>query len=355
MAGRIDQVLAGFAEGDAISNEATILQDIFRRWGKESEIYVDVRHVSPVLREQSRPLESYTGGRDDVLIHHYGIASPAVDTFLKAPGRKVLIYHNITPTHFYRGFDDGIARQLEQARAGLRTVLSAADAIWADSEFNASELRELGTYNIKVLPLLFSIAHFNLPPDPAISRKFRAPMKNLLFVGRVAPNKRIEDLIQAFAWYHRLINRQSRLVIVGSERSTPRYYLMLAMLASDLKLQNVCFERFASPQGLTAYYEMADVFVTASEHEGYCLPLVEAMHKGVPVIARRGGGIPEALGGAGVMYEDLGPGELAQLIHLVLTDKRTRRDVLESQRRRMADLNRRQPEEELRVLLKEIR
>jgi len=179
-------------------------------------------------------------------------------------------------------------------------------------------------------------------------------MQNLLYVGRIAPNKQVEDLITAFAWYHRVINRQSRLIIVGSERSCPRYYLMLRMLANELELPNVCFERFASPRGLSAYYELADLFITASRHEGYCLPLVEAMHKRLPVIARNEGGMPEALGGGGVLYEDLAPGELAALIERVLTDAALKNQILAAQDQRMADLRNRDAAAELRTLLAHI-
>ena len=349
---RIDQILAGFAEGDAISNEAIVLRDIFRGWGRESEIYADFRHVSPVARAYSKPMEEYKGEAADILIHHYSIASPAVDRFVQAPTRKVLIYHNITPAQFYRGFDDRIAEQLDHARRNLAKVLPAADAVWADSEFNASELRELGAGNVKVLHLLFSPKHFDVPPDPNLFPKFAASMKNIMYVGRIAPNKRVEDLIEAFAWYHRVINRQSRLIIVGSERSCPRYYLMLRMMANELELPNVCFERYASPRGLTAYYQIADVFVTCSVHEGYCLPLVEAMYKGVPVIARQTGGTPEAMGAAGILYDGLSAGQLAQLIHRLLSDAALRREVLDFQKRRVEELTRRRPDEELREMLK---
>ena len=176
-------------------------------------------------------------------------------------------------------------------------------------------------------------------------------MTNLLCVGRVAPNKMIEEVILAFAWYHRVIDRQSRLIIVGSERSSWRYYVMLQMLVSEMDLTNVYFEGYASPEKLSAYYDIADVFVSASRHEGYCLPVVEAMHREVPVVARKTGGIPEAMGGAGVMYEDAKPEELAQLIHRVLTDKAIHEEVLQSQKRRIDEIRARKPDDELRALL----
>ena len=348
---RIHQVLAGFAEGDAISGEATILQDIFRGWGLESDIFVDAAHTSSRVESRCQPLSEYRGQAEDIVVHHYSIASPAVDAFRTSPARKVLIYHNITPEHFFSGFNDDIAAQLASARRGLAELLPAVDAAWADSAFNAGELTEMGCANAKVLPLLFSPDQFDLRPDPKIFNKFSVPMTNLLYVGRVAPNKRIEDLMMAFTWYHRLLNRQSRLLIVGSERSAWRYFVMLRMLASELDLPNICFECYASPEGLCAYYELADVFVTASQHEGYCLPVVEAMHKNVPVIARKTGGIPEALGGGGVMYEDAAPDELAVLIHRVLTDETLRGEVLASQQRRMDVVHARRADEELKVLL----
>jgi len=348
---RVDQVLAGFAEGDAISNAAVSLQSIVRASGAQSDIYVDTNHVSPDMQGRGQPLHEYSGNAGDIVIHHYSIASPAVDTFLASPSKKVLVYHNITPADYFRGYDDRVVGQLEEARARLVEVMAAVDTVWAVSDFNADELRSLGAENVDVFPLLFSAEQFDLEPDPEIFAKFTVPLTNLLFVGRMAPNKRIEDLIMAFAWYHRVINRRSRLLIVGSERSAPRYYLMLRMLANELDLPNVCFERFASPEGLSAYYELADAFVTASDHEGYCLPLIESMHREVPVIAKSRGGMPEALGGGGLMYDDASPEELAQLIHLVLSEPGLKQGILESQAKRMQQIESRDAAGELEALL----
>ena len=152
----------------------------------------------------------------------------------------------------------------------------------------------------------------------------------------MVPNKRVEDLILAVAWYTRTVSPFARLILVGSDRSCPRYFALLRLLALGLDLPNVCFEGFASEAGLAACYRAASLFVSASDHEGYCLPLVEAMHCGVPVIAKDTGGMPEALGGAGVLYTDLDAPELAELMHRVLADAALRAQVLESQRRRMA-------------------
>jgi L-malate glycosyltransferase len=174
-----------------------------------------------------------------------------------------------------------------------------------------------------------------------MAAKLGGPLKNLLFVGRIAPNKHVEDLILAFACFHRTINPASRLVLAGSERSCPRYYAMLRMLAARLDLTNVFFEGFLSEPQLAACYAEADLFVTASRHEGFCLPLVEAMAHDVPVIARDEGGMPEALGAGGVLFDDMEPRILAELFQLVLTDDALRGEILNSQKHRLDELRRR--------------
>ena len=352
---RIHQIQAGYADGDAISNEAVRLREIFRRWGYSSEIYADSDRVSPSLKSDCRSLADYSAGPGDICLHHYGIASPATDVFLASPAKKIMVYHNITPAEYFDGFDDDVANQLRAARASLRTVARQADAVWAVSQFNAAELKAEGIEDVKVFPLLFSPETVELPPEPLIIKKFTGPLKNILFVGRIAPNKRLEDLIQAFGWYHLAINPFSRLIIVGSNHSAPRYYTMLRMLTGDLDLSNVCFEGFASPRGIAAYYQVADLYVCPSAHEGYCLPLLEAMYKGVPVIARRAGGMPEALDGAGIMYQDLAPVELAELMHRTLSDPALRTDVLRSQQERVRRIRERAVESEMQTLLPDCR
>lgn len=351
MAPKIHQVMAGYATGDATSGEAALFREIFREWGLVSDIYAEPGSVSPDLRDDCLPLEALAAAPEDLLIHHYGIDSPALDLFLAAPGRKVMVYHNITPASFFRGFDDAVAGRLDSARRRIADIGARVHAVWADSAFNARELAELGLRDARVLPLLFPWRAFDVAPEPDILARFSGPLTNLLFVGRIAPNKRLENLIRAFAWYHKAINPFSRLILVGSLRSAPRYSLMLRMLAGDLDLPNVCFEDFASAAGLPAYYRTAHAFVCTSEHEGYCLPLVEAMHHGVPVIARAVGGMPEAADGAGVLYEGAGEVELAELIHRVCSDAALRAEIISAQRARIGRLRERRPDRELRSLL----
>ena len=347
----VHQLTAGFAAGDAISLEAVAIREACRAMGLASEIFVPADRTAPGCRDQVRPAEEYRGSSSELLIYHFSIQSPATEMFRRTAARKAVIYHNITPSSFFRAFDPDVARQLDGARGELGEVAGLADAVWADSAFNAEEIRALGVRNVKVLPLLFSASAFEGPADPVVRRERASASKKILFVGRMAPNKCVEELIEAFAWYHTGIERRSELILVGSERSCPRYFAMLRMYAAELDLMPVSFVRYASPAGLAAFYEVADLFVTTSRHEGYCLPVVEAMVKGVPVVARRTGGVPEAMDGAGGMYDEASPGELACLMNRMLTDPALRGEVLASQQARVERLRARPVVQELQALL----
>lgn len=351
MSRRADQLLAGFADGDAISQEAILLRDTFRKWGWQSDIYADPRHVSPSMPGECRPLGDFQTEPGAVLLHHYSIGSPALDLFAAAHTKKILIYHNITPAKSFDGFDDKVAASLRIARKSLPEIGAKCDAIWAVSNFNASELTAAGLKNVRVFPLLFT-PPAEAPADPEVAAKFATKLQTILFVGRMAPNKNIELLMESFFWYHKFHNPFSRLIIIGSERSCPRYFAMLKMLAGGLGVTNINFEGFASPRGIQTYYQNADLFVTTSAHEGFCLPLLEAMHHGIPVIAPELGGIPEALNGAGVMYSDLRPAELGALFHRVLSDSALRSEILASQTKRLAEVRARNIEAELAELMK---
>ena len=347
----IHQLTAGFASGDAISLEAVAIRDVCRAMGLASEIFVPGENVTEDGRPQVRSLEEYAPTGSELLIYHYSIQSRATDAFRRSAARKVVIYHNITPALFYRGFDERVVGQLDTARRELAEVAGLAEAVWADSAFNAAEITALGATNVRVLPLLFSARAFDVPADPVVLQGLSGPSKKMLFVGRMAPNKCVEELIEAFAWYHKGIERRSELILVGSERTCPRYFAMLRMFAAELDLMSVSFVRYASPAGLISYYQRADLFATTSRHEGYCLPVVEAMFKGVPVLARNTGGVPEAMDGAGVLFDEAKPEELAALMARVITDGALRRDILTGQQARIQRLLERPVQKELQGLL----
>jgi hypothetical protein len=296
----------------------------------------------------------YSGSPSDILIHHYGGQSPATALFNSTPARRLIRYHNITPGEFFDGYDDPLAASLRAARHELPQVLAKAEAVLAASKYNATEARAAGAHKVFVLPLIPSPTRTAITPDPAILQRYSGPLTNLLFVGRIAPNKRIEDLILAFESYQQRYNPFSRLILVGSERSCPRYYTALRRLAAEHMLTHVCFEGYALEAGLEACYRASHAFVCASAHEGYCLPLIEAMAHGLPVIACKTGGTPEAMDGAGILYNDLTPDELATLIHRTLTDPSLRATIQTSQQARLERWTTRNPATEVATLLSHI-
>ncbi len=358
---RVEQWLAGFSPGDAVSQDALGIQAALGELGIACDLFAPAHAIAPAGQAFCRPFPETTdtagaaAGTDSggtLRLYHYAIGSPLTQAFVRAPRPRVLRYHNITPASFFDGFDDDLADQLRSGRIELQDAAAAADAVWAASHFNASELAVADRMAVTVLPLLFRSGYAETPPDPAVLRRLRKRrFVNILFVGRLAPNKCIEDLMFAFDDYHRVINPRSRLLIVGSTRSCPRYYGMLWMLAAALNNPAICFEGFVADNVLAAYYRAADLFVGTSAHEGYGAPLVEAMMHGVPVIARRAGGTPEAMDGAGILFDAAAPAELAQLMHTVLTDRRLRATITAAQQKREKRLRRRNPAGELERLL----
>jgi glycosyltransferase involved in cell wall biosynthesis len=352
MSTRLLQITAGFADGDAISREARQIRDVACELGMQAEIFAPAGRIAAGVADACRPLEAFESREADVVLYHYAIASPAGRLFEACRGRRVVRYHNITPAEFYDGFDDDIARELRTARRELAATVRGCSAVWADSSYNAAEIRDLGVVPVVTVPLFFAAAEADAAADPGTADRFSGPLKNILFVGRMAPNKCVEDLILAFAWVNRTLDPATRLVLVGSDRSCPKYFAMLRLLAARLGLANVCFEGFLSEAQLAACYRAAHGFVCASRHEGYCLPLLEAMTHGVPVMAREIGGMPETLGESGVLFDDLEPPVLAELIQRVLTDGVLRSEILQSQTRRLEELKRRDLAGDLRELLR---
>jgi len=347
---RIDQLLAGYADGDAISQEARFMRGIFRGLGYDSDIFASENHIAPYVRDDCRLLGEFDASSATTTILHCSTKSYASELFMRVEGKRIIRYHNITPAHYYVGFDDCVAEELSVARDELCKVVKSADSCWAASAYNADELETLGVKESKVLPLMFSMNEFEAEPDAATMAKFGDDLTNWLFVGRIAPNKCIEELILSFAWYQTVTPR-SRLIIVGSADGCPRYYAMLRLLAERLGLTNVCFTGFVTNSERFSLYECANVFVTASRHEGYCLPLVEAMARNVPVVARYSGGMPEAMNGAGIAFDNFKPEELALLVNRVCGDQTLRADVLNSQQARMQQIIARNPGQEIMDLL----
>ena len=317
----VHQVLATLGYGDAIGHEVVGIQRVLREAGYQSEIFVET--ADPRLEDltvdfRELPAASHP---DNILIHHFSIGSRASRIAYALPDRMVLVYHNITPPEYFVDVHPLLVQLCYLGRRELGFYASRCDLALGDSEFNRQELEAAGFPETGVLPVVPGFAHLAGPPDARQAGSFDDDWVNVLFVGRIIPNKRIEDIIRWFHAYKRWFNPRSRLLLVGAQGGFERYLAMLHRFMATLGVADVHFLGQVSNEELAAYYEVADVFLCASEHEGFCVPLMEAFHMGVPVIAYAATAVPATMDGAGVLVGDKNPISVAGLIHEIVTDQ----------------------------------
>jgi L-malate glycosyltransferase len=337
---QINQILAALEYGDAIGNEALAINRLLKSWGYKSSIYADGIH--PKLADMASPCRKYrkTSSPDDVAIFHFSIGSEASKFVKTLPDKKILIYHNITPPHFFWGINDALIYLLRSGREELSEFADISDLALGVSEYNRRELVDLGFKKTGVLPLLIDFNNYLRVPDPKILREFDDDYINLIFVGRIAPNKRHEDLIKMFYYFNKYIEPRSRLILVGSYKGMDRYYSMLQNLISRLGLDNnVYMTGHVSLEEMISYYKLADVFVSMSEHEGFCVPLLESMYFGVPIMAFASSAIPDTLNGSGVLLREKKYEEAAEMAYLLATDEDLRDKIIRKQKERVKDFD----------------
>jgi len=298
----IHQFVAGFSNGDAISNEARVMQEVFRAWGNESRIFSETKRILPQLRKYADDFTDCRVTGDDIVLLHLSIGSPVNTAFAELPCRKAILYHNVTPSHYFEMVNQSTAFNLAAGRKQLKALAGAADVNMADSRFNAGELEALGYQDVQVLPLILDIDALKAAPDRKTLSRFKDGRTNILFVGRCVPNKRIEDVLTAFAYYQKCVNPDSRLIHVGSFSGAERYYYLLLTQARDLGIETVHFAGAVPQSQLNAFFMCADLFLCMSEHEGFCIPVVESMVHDVPVLAYAAAAVPETMDGAGVLF-----------------------------------------------------
>lgn len=336
MTGRraLHQFIIGASPGDAITDQARLLQRWLREAGFDTAIYAESIH--PALEGRVRPWREFHPSRpEELVILHHSIGSDLVEDLLAQDVRFLLIYHNITPCEFVEPFDASLAARLQKGWEQLGRLRERTALALADSAFNERELRRAGYVRTGVLPIVLDPGHYAAPPNPALLARYADGAPHLLFVGRLVPNKRQEDLIKLL-YYYRRIDPAARLFLVGAPW-LPAYTQWLEELADDLDLREaVIFTGHVSPSDLIAYYRLAHVFVSMSEHEGFGKPLIESMYFGVPVVAYAAAAVPETLGGAGVLFRRKDYEALAELVDLVIRNDPLRQRILARQRERVA-------------------
>ncbi len=339
---KIHQFVHTLTVGDAISDEARSISRLLRAEGIQSEIYSAHWHG-----KYDGEVRSYKQFEDDLnaengapvaIVLHYSIGSPLNTLYLSHPGvKRAVIYHNLTPDRWFQGYNPRVTSDLTRGKDELPQIVNAADLCLADSGYNEKDLLALGAKRSHVLPLLVDLAKWSVPANAGIAGAVRGRASvNVVHVGRFAPNKCIEDIIRAFYFYHHKIEQKSHLWLIGSEVDTEIYSFELRNLVRELRLQDaVSFPGSLADSEVKAVYENADLYLCMSEHEGFCVPLIEAMYFSVPVIAFDSSAVGETLGDGGLLVGRKSPAELAELMAVVMSDGGLREKLKQQGRNRV--------------------
>ncbi len=333
---RVDQWVPALHRGDAIGDSARLMRDAFRRWGYPADLYA--LQVDDDLRGEGRPFSEWrAGGPDDIVILHYALPSPLTFALADHRGRRVMLHHNITPPEFFLGYDAEMVRICALGREEFKVLSDQVDLGLADSEFNRRELEAAGFRRTGVLPIFLDFARYREPVGPVLERLLEDERSNLLFVGRVAPNKKQEDLIRLASYWKRFISPDVRLVLVGKLPRRRHYHdaLQSFLYEEGFTPQEVMLTGHLDHHDLLAAYRSAGVFVSMSEHEGFGVPLVESMLMGVPIVAYASTAVPHTLGEAGLQFAEKRIDLMAEAAHRLTVDRGLRAQVLAGQERRV--------------------
>lgn len=327
---KVIQVLDYYASGNAVANCAVTYYKYCKRLGMDCAI------VARLIDKQDDIISDMTYLRyvseDDVIMYHLCIGTPLNIEICGYKCKKVLVYHNITPPKMLVKYDVNLANACQLGLTQLAYMRNYFDICLADSEFNKQDLIKAGYLedNITVIPPFVSREDFSKSPDPNIVKKMNDGWTNILFVGRVSPHKKYEDSIRIFDYYKKNINPRSRLIFAGGIMES--YYQRLIDYVQDLKLSDVIFTKQISFAHLLALYSTADVFLCSSEHEGYCIPLIEGMAFNIPVIAYDAGAVRGTMGNSGIVINDKNPIYVSKIIDKVVNDTDFREGIIEGQK-----------------------
>jgi glycosyltransferase involved in cell wall biosynthesis len=340
---KVSQILCAAGPVDAVTNQALSWRTEFERWGWGGRVF-SARAAPDMSRRDIRALRELEPDADVLLLHYSGYGRDLEPVF-SARARTLLLYHNVTPEEWFWPYEPVEAVVCKLGRSQLKELAGLADRLAGVSQYNATELTELTGRQAAVVPVLFDPARLG-PPGPAE----RSGPPTVLFVGRLAPHKRQDLIIRAFAHFHRR-RPDARLVLVGTPLS-PSYGQELQTLAERVAPGAVTFETGLTSQELAQRYRSAHVLLCLSEHEGFCIPLLEAFHFGLPVVARDAAAVGEVVGDAGVLldWED-GLTTVAELLEIVVSDGELRTELLRRGQARLARFDRARTAEDMRHVI----
>jgi glycosyltransferase involved in cell wall biosynthesis len=348
----VNQWVPAAHKGDAIGDSARRMRGLLRHMGHTSEIYALT--IDDELKGDVRPFADPASTKGDLTMFHFALPSPMTEAFARLTGGRLLQYHNVTPASYFAPYDPALFRLASIARQELATLVGRVDLALGVSDYNRRDLEALGFEPTGVLPLAVDLSRITRSVQrPALDRILDDDFVNFLFVGRIAPNKKIEDHIRLAEHYKRYVDAYYRFIFVGKYDAVPRYFATIRALMTEYRLLNERFV-FTGPvpdEDLAVYYRHAAVYISLSEHEGFCAPLLEAMAADVPVLAYSAAAVPETLGGAGVQFAPKDMELAAELLGSLAFDDDLRRSVIAGQRRRLTDFSDQRIERDLAAIV----
>jgi L-malate glycosyltransferase len=337
----VNQWVPAAHKGDAIGDSARRVRGLLREMGHQSDLYAMT--IDDELRGDVIPWTEPGAKRGDLTIFHFALVSPMTAEFARLDSGRVLQYHNVTPAHFFAGYDAAIFRLAMLGREDLKSLAGHTDVALGDSEYNRRELESLGFDNTGVFPIAIDTERITgAPRRPALEKLLEdEDWPNFLFVGRIVPNKKIEDHIKLAEHYKRYVSEQYRFVFVGKTDATPKYYAAVQGMIDRFRMPpgRFIFTGAVPDVDLATYYRKASVYISLSEHEGFCVPLLEAMAADVPVLAYSATAVPDTLGGAGVQFAPKDLEYAAEILGELTYNQTLRTQVIAGQRRRLADFS----------------
>ncbi|XDD51860.1 glycosyltransferase family 4 protein [Leptospira sp. WS92.C1] len=328
----VQQFSAGFNPGDAISNQMLEIRSYLKDLECKGDIYSE--NIGAAKLPFVKKYKAYKKSSKDILFYHHSIHSSIFGFLRSFRSPRILIYHNVTPYHFLKSYDLKMSYLLKKGREELKEMQNRFNLVFAVSKFNQKELEELGFENVGILPITYQLSQ----PISRIDKK-NSEIKKILFVGRITPNKRQDDLIRLAHAYKSLYGDRFQFYLAGfSSRELYLYREELERMLDFYDLRkNILITDFLADQELKNLYQEADVFVSMSEHEGFCVPLIEAMVHRIPILAYEGGAVPETLNGSGILFTEKKFPDLAILLNKILTDDSFKNQILNGQDLRLEE------------------
>jgi glycosyltransferase involved in cell wall biosynthesis len=340
-ASAVHQFIPSFVGRDAIGGHVLQVQSVLRGMGLSSELYVS--DASPEHAGISRPYDSYRARPGDWMLYQASTGHRMADWLLEQTPPLLVNYHNVTPPGLLERWEPGLADEVAEGRRQIGKLAVAARHAIAVSRYNAVELDELGYRSTSVVPLILDLDAQAAAPDRVtldwLARGKERGGADLVFVGRIVPNKAQHELVKVLAAYRRAYDPRARLHLIGGAAS-PNYLRALRRFVGALDLWDaVDLAGSVTDAERAAYYAGADVLVCLSDHEGFCVPILEAMHAGVPVVAYASTAIPETVAGAGIVLPAKTPALVAAAVHRVVSDADLRVRLVDAGRARAAQFS----------------